>query len=192
MTQNPPGLMQAVIRWTRRLLAVAFGALAVTVLALGLGARLGPLIGLELYAIRSGSMSPAMAVGALAVVERGWQGDAKGQIVAIRQENGVVVTHRVVEVVEADGGQFLRTRGDANKNPDPTLVSATAIQGRVALSTPILGFLLGMLGMPIGVVSILSTAAAFIVAIWLLEDLEVPVETDFSGVVTTGAHTRPT
>jgi hypothetical protein len=40
------------------------------------------------------------------------------------------------------------------------------------LSLPLIGFLLAMLGMPIGLVAILSVAATLITAIWLLEELE--------------------
>jgi hypothetical protein len=44
--------------------------------------------------------------------------------------------------------------------------------GRVDVSLPLLGFLLAMLGMPIGVVAIISVAGTLLTAIWLLEELE--------------------
>jgi signal peptidase len=84
----------------------------------------------------------------------------------------VVVTHRVVEVINGETGRYFRTQGDANENPDPSLVPASAAIGPVQTSLPLLGFLLAMLGMPIGLVAILSVAATLITAIWLLEELE--------------------
>jgi signal peptidase I len=161
-----------VVRWSRRILSAAFVALAVTVLAVGLGARIGPALGFEVFAIRSGSMAPAIPVGALAIVERRADSPHTGESVAFRVANGVVVTHRVVQVVPMDAGVFLRTKGDANRTADPNLVPAAAVIGPVSQSIPLLGYLLGMLGMPIGLVSILSLAATLIAAIWLLEDVE--------------------
>jgi signal peptidase len=160
------------VRWTRSLVSLVFVAFAVTVLAVGLGARLGPAIGYEVYSIRSGSMTPAMPIGALALVSRQAELAGPGQALAYRLPSGVVVTHREVEVIDRDGAAYLRTKGDANGEADPTLVSAAAVIGPVQVSIPLLGFLLAMLGMPIGLVSIVASAATLIACIWLLEDLE--------------------
>jgi signal peptidase len=159
------------VRWTRRLAAVVFAVFAVTVLAVGLGARIGPAVGFEAYSIRSGSMAPAMPVGALAIIARGVP-PGTGEAVAYPLPNGVVVTHRVIEVIDRDEEAYLRTKGDANEEADPNLVPSASVVGRVHLSVPLLGFLLAMLGMPIGIVSILAFAGMLIAAIWLLEDLE--------------------
>lgn len=162
----------SLVRWARRLLSAAFALLAVAVLSVGLAARVGPAFGHELFSIRSGSMEPALPVGSLAIVSRQADEVAAGQAVAFRLPNGVVVTHRVTEVVRTEAGRFMRTRGDANEDPDPTLVPVSAVIGPVVASVPMLGFLLAMLGMPIGLVTILSVAATLITAIWLLEELE--------------------
>lgn len=160
------------VRWARWIFSAAFVLLAATVLALGLGARIGPALGFEAYAIRSGSMAPAIPVGALVFVERTPDPAATGQAVAFHARNGVVVTHRVLEVIRMDEGVFLRTKGDANPAPDPTLVKASTIVGQVQHSIPLLGFLLAMLGMPTGLISMLALAGTLLVSIWLLEDLE--------------------
>ena len=165
-------MIPIIVRWARRLLSVAFAVLAIAVLGVGLGARLAPAAGYEFFSIRSGSMEPALPVGSLAIVDSGAGDVAAGQAVAFRLPSGVVVTHRVVEAVTTETGSFLRTQGDANDDPDPSLVPASAVVGPVKVSLPLLGFLLAMLGMPIGLVAILSVAATLITAIWLLEELE--------------------
>ena len=164
--------MNGVVTWARRLLSAAFAILAVCVLAVGLGARLAPAAGYEFFSIRSGSMEPALPVGSLAIVARQADEIAAGQAVAFKLPSGVVVTHRVVEVVDSETGRFLRTQGDANEDPDPSLIPAAAVIGPVRTDLPLLGYLLAMLGMPIGLVAILSVAATLITAIWLLEELE--------------------
>jgi signal peptidase len=160
------------VRWARRLLSAMFALLAIAVLSVGLAARVGPAFGHELFSIRSGSMEPALPVGSLAVVSQQPDQVATGHAVAFRLPSGVVVTHRLIEVVETETGRFMRMRGDANQDPDPSLVPASAVIGPVVVSVPLLGFLLAMLGMPIGLVTILSVAATLITAIWLLEELE--------------------
>jgi len=164
--------MLGLVRWSRRMLSAAFVLLAATVLALGLGARVGPALGFEAYAIRSGSMAPSIPVGALAIVEREADPPARGAAVAFHAGNGVVVTHRVLELIRMEEGVFLRTKGDANPASDPSLVKASTIVGEVQHSIPLLGFLLAMLGMPTGLISILALAGTLLVSIWLLEDLE--------------------
>jgi signal peptidase len=183
---------QGMVRGLRRILSLAFAALAITVLAVGLAARLGPAVGYELFSIRSGSMEPALPVGSLAVVSVHAGPVEVGQAVAFRLPNGAVVTHRVVEVVEADDGRFLKTKGDANEDPDPSLVPAASVVGTVYVSLPLLGFLLAMLGLPIGVVAIISVAGTLLTAIWLLEEFEELDETeDVSGSLVAPPGIRP-
>jgi signal peptidase len=148
-----------------------FALFAIAVAGVGLAARLAPLAGAEVYAIRSGSMEPAIGIGSLVVVSAGAEPDA-GDVIAYRLPNGAVVTHRVSRVVVGEAGRFLETRGDANADPDPSLVPREAVVGEVALVVPVLGFLLALLGMPIGIVTVISIAGTLLTAIWLLEELE--------------------
>jgi signal peptidase len=148
-----------------------FALFAISVAGVGLAARLAPLAGAEVFTIRSGSMEPAIGIGSLVVVT----GDAEpatGDVIAYRLPNGAVVTHRVSRVVAGDAGRFLETRGDANPDPDPSLVPDDAVIGEVSFVVPILGFLLALLGMPIGIVTLISIAGTLLTAIWLLEELE--------------------
>lgn len=164
---------RATVRGLRILLSLLFALLAITILAVGLAARLAPLAGYELFAIRSGSMQPAIPVGSLVVIATAPEEPiAAGEAVAYRLPNGAVVTHRVVERVDAEAGSFLQTKGDANADPDPSLVPAEWVIGPARLTIPWLGFLLALLGMPIGVVTILSVAGTLVTALWLLEELE--------------------
>jgi signal peptidase len=145
---------------------------AVAVAALGAGARLGPVVGVEPFAIRSGSMEPALGIGSLAIVTRSDHTPEAGEVIAFRLPNGAVVTHRVVDVVNSEAGTYLATKGDANESPDASLVPLESVIGPVAVAVPLLGFLLVLLGTPIGVVTILSIAGTLLTAIWLLEELE--------------------
>ena len=159
-------------RVARAVCVVAFVLFALSVAAVGISARLAPAFGAEVLTIRSGSMAPALDVGSLVVVTDDGRGPDAGDVIAYRLPNGAIVTHRVVRIVEGEAGRFLETRGDANADPDPSLVAADAVIGRVAVGVPALGFLLALLGMPIGVVTLISIAGTLLTAIWLLEEIE--------------------
>jgi signal peptidase len=155
-----------------RLACIAlFASFVVAVAGVGLAARLAPMADAEIFTIRSGSMEPAIGIGSLVVVTED-VAPAKGDVIAYRLPNGAVVTHRVSRVVDGDAGRFLEARGDANPDPDPSLVPADAVIGEVSLTIPLLGFLLALLGMPIGIVTLISVAGTLLTAIWLLEELE--------------------
>lgn len=85
------------------------------------------------YVVTSGSMEPAIGVGSVVMVNDVAPGEiGQGDVITYRTgENAEPTTHRVVEVVERDGGVAYRTAGDANEEPDPELVAADQVEGRV-------------------------------------------------------------
>ena len=161
----------------RALGALWLGSLAVVVL-LALTTHLGPQFGLEVFAIRGGSMQPAIPIGA-AVISVHTAPDAirVDDIVTIRADNGVVYTHRVIEVDASEPDVWLRTKGDANSTADAAPVPVTSVVGVVDMTIPLAGYLIVMLATPAGVLSFLAYAAALLLAIWELEAAEGEAET---------------
>jgi signal peptidase len=97
--------------------------------------------------VRSGSMSPAMPAGALALVVPIAPEDVKvGNIITFKlppdptiKNPDVTVSHRVVDVQNEEGLYFV-TKGDANEEQDPFLLPAANIQGKVIFNIPRLGY----------------------------------------------------
>ncbi|WP_051275969.1 signal peptidase I [Desulfovirgula thermocuniculi] len=90
--------------------------------------------------ILSGSMEPGIKKGDIVLVRKvGGEAVKPGDIIQFRQE-GVYVTHRVVEVVSARGEKAYRTRGDANNAPDPDPVLPRQVRGRVIGVIPKVGW----------------------------------------------------
>lgn len=122
------------------------GALILIVLAVvALGASVVPrLLGMQPYAIVSGSMEPTYATGSL-VLAQPVDGSAlqAGDIAAFWQGEEVV-THRVQENVESEGE--LVTKGDANAEPDVRPVLYQNVLGQVVFSVPLVGYFLIALG----------------------------------------------
>ncbi|GAA2026205.1 signal peptidase I [Pseudokineococcus marinus] len=103
---------------------------------------LGAVLDATLVVFKTGSMSPTMPTGALAVVR---QVDALdvgvGDVVTVTREGRLPITHRVVQAdpdPAVPGGARLVLRGDANSSVDPTPYDVTRV-GRVVWALPHLG-----------------------------------------------------
>ena len=161
----------------RRILGAVWLASLALVVLMALVTNLGPHVGLEVFAVRGGSMVPAIPVGAAIVAVRTPPEEIHvGDVVTIRADNGVVFTHRVVEIDASEADVWLRTKGDANATPDAAPIPMTSIVGVVPITVPIAGYLIAMLTTVAGLLSVLAYALALLLAIWLLEESEVAVE----------------
>jgi signal peptidase I len=109
-------------------------------------AAIGPVAGWWHYeVIESGSMTPALRVGGIAVL---WPEPVSsvraGQIIAVHPpgEGNYVRIHRVIAVTNRDGQVWVRTKGDANNAADPGPVR---LDGKTAYAehyfVPYLGYL---------------------------------------------------
>ena len=129
------------------------------------------------FVLRGGSMEPAIPVGSLISLETVPASRIRANdVVTLRSDNGVVITHRVVHAVQLPDGLFFEVKGDANTASDPALVPARAVLGRVAMHLPWAGYLAAMLGTASGLISLLALLAAGLVAIWLAEEVEADIE----------------
>jgi signal peptidase len=165
--------MKTALRLTRWLLDGALAALVVTVLSLAIAANIGPGLGHQLVVIRGSSMSPAIPLGSVADVTRVQPQDLRvGDVVTIKSPGGAVYTHRIIRIATLSDGVYIETQGDAVGRPDEPVLPATQVTGRVAGSLPFLGYLVYMLSIPTGVVSLFSLALCLLMLIWLLEDFE--------------------
>ena len=158
----------------RRFLDFLLVALIVTVLLGVLLGKLVPLTGRQTIIVGGASMEPAIGLGA-AVIIRPVPPEALGigDVVTLRAgDMQAMFTHRIVEVVDRPDGRWIRTMGDANGAPDPTLVHSSAVIGRSELAIPLAGYLLALLSIPTGVLFLLGLAATLLAGAWLLESLE--------------------
>ena len=158
----------------RRLLDAILIALILVVLFGVVLAKLVPLTGRQTIIVGGESMEPAIGVGAAIIVAPVTPPELRvGDVVSLRAgEERALFTHRIVEVIDQPDGRWVRTKGDANPSADPTLVHASAIEGRVQLAIPLAGYLIALLSIPTGVLFLIGLAATILAAVWLLESLE--------------------
>jgi signal peptidase I len=92
--------------------------------------------------VYSGSMSPAIRTGAVAIVRPvAPQSLVVGDVASVALEGqGHLITHRVQAIQIVDGQTVFQTKGDANKFPDPQPFIVKHSVGKVVLDVPWIGF----------------------------------------------------
>jgi len=120
--------------------------------------------GFKVLIVRSGSMSPAIDTGDIAVIMKA---DAYGVGDIISFNNGykeeMSVTHRIVSLKSNNGKAGFETKGDANSKPDGNFVPASNVLGKVVFSVPYLGYAVQAAKQPIGFFVIIILPAAYII-----------------------------
>jgi signal peptidase len=165
----------AITSFARRALDIVLLALVLIVLSTLVVARVVPAAsGASTFVVGGGSMEPAIPLGSVVIAAPVPASElAVGDVVSLRAgADHAVFTHRVTRLVERDGGIWLQTKGDANGQPDPSLVPASDVIGRVALTLPALGYVMVLLGTLQGVAFLIALGILVLAATWLLETLE--------------------
>ena len=121
--------------------------------------------GHHLYVVLSGSMSPAFEAGSLVVVRPAEAEEiAVGDIITYREpgEGAKLTTHRVVEVEDENGLQFI-TKGDANEVVDQEPVPAENLVGKVVFAIPYAGYVADFAQSPQGLVTLVIIPGILII-----------------------------
>jgi len=163
------------IHIARRALDGLLIGLTVVVLGTILLSRVIPAVsGATTFVVRGGSMEPAIPLGSAVVVGPVSPADLRvGDVVSVRVgAEKAVFTHRITRLVPRSDGLWIQTKGDANPGPDPSIIPASDVIGRATTWVPLVGYLIALLGSPIGVALMVSTAGSLLAAAWLLESLE--------------------
>lgn len=159
------------LRRALRALSTALMVVAIAFAAALVGVRL---VGLDVYAVLSGSMEPTYHVGSVIYVRDVDPADLEpGDVITFMLDEDTVATHRVVEVVpdEEDPSVLrFRTKGDANDAVDGSLVHCNNVIGTPVFTVPYLGYLADYVQGPPGCWVALA-ACALLVMLTFLPDL---------------------
>jgi signal peptidase len=172
-------LVHAATRLARRTLDILLIGLILLVLATVVVARVVPWVtGGATFVVGGGSMEPSIPLGAIVFVTPEPAGQiAVGDVVSVRVgEQQAIFTHRVIRLAEIDGEVWLETKGDANEDPDPSIIPATAVIGEVRAGLPYAGYAVRLLSTGQGVMFLLALGVLVLAAAWLLESLELDQE----------------
>ena len=165
----------SITRLARRTLDVLLLLLIGLVIATLVIARGIPAVtGGTTFVVGGGSMEPAIPLGSAVVVAPvDATALAVGDIVSLRVgTQHAVFTHRIIRLADREGAVWLETKGDANPDPDPSLVPATAVIGRVSVSVPLAGYLVMVMSSLQGVLFLVSLGVLVLAGAWMLETVE--------------------
>jgi signal peptidase I len=129
----------------RLLRPILIGAVSVTTVALAAFAAAlvtMRILGYSAAVVMGGSMTPAIPMGSLIVIEpTAPSAVSVGDVITFTLPDRLI-THRVFAIERDDSGVRLMTKGDANDAPDPIAVRAGSAVGAVRLALPLVGYLL--------------------------------------------------
>ncbi len=106
--------------------------------------------------VLSGSMETSIHTGDLVFVKMvDTTTLKKNDVIAFRNEEDTVTTHRIIEIVFEDGKQYFKMKGDANNAEDRELVSMEDVEGLYVGRIPKAGNVLIFMQKPIGLITTL-------------------------------------
>jgi len=115
---------------------------------------------------RSGSMSPAITTGALAIAHEVPASELEvGDVVTVRTDGDTRVTHRIVSISHEGDQATVTLKGDANAAPDAQKYAVDSAP-RVWFDVPRLGYVVAWLAKPLGLV-LLGAYAMFLLMVVL-------------------------
>jgi signal peptidase len=140
-------------------------AVLVLVMLIAVFVLLAPHLGWRIDTAVSNSMAPEYKAGGLILTRAVDPTDIKvGEVITYGSPiDKKLVTHRVVEIKEYSPLLF-QTKGDANEDPDPYLVPAQNVVGRVCFYIPLIGYFTHFVRTPQGLVLLLLIPGLIIIA----------------------------
>lgn len=134
--------------WINRIITTVLAAilllLAFTVIVSKVSGQENEIFGYELKMVLSGSMEPTFLTGSIIAIKPG--GDMErfqpGDVITFKNNEGMLVTHRVVEVIRDDEKLKYKTKGDHNMSADSELVTPQQVIGQyTGFTIPNAGYL---------------------------------------------------
>lgn len=112
--------------------------------------------GYKPFIVLSGSMESEIHKGDLVVVKTIDPTKLQEEdIIAFRDQQETVTTHRIIDIVEVDGTKYFVTKGDNNDSQDQNLVSYEDVEGIYVFRIAGIGNLLNSLSSPTTIIIII-------------------------------------
>lgn len=114
------------------------------------------IFGYKPFIVLSNSMQDEFVVGDLIVVKSvNFESLKTGDVVAFRDDNNKVTTHRIVNMLEKGYATCFETKGDNNNTNDEGMVCEESVEGKYIFKIPLLGEIILFIQEPYGFIIIL-------------------------------------
>ncbi len=119
--------------------------------------KIPDIFGYKPFIVLSGSMETAIHEGDLIITKIVEPETLKvNDIIAFRDEDNTVTTHRIIDIVIEDTGEsYFITKGDSNNTQDQSLVSLDSVEGVYVMRIPGFGSIMDTLAKPTTIIIIL-------------------------------------
>lgn len=121
------------------------------------------------FIVLSGSMETEIYAGDVAVVKKIDTKDIKENDIIAFKDGNIVITHRVIEIINDNGTIKYKTKGDNNNVNDDGYVKEEQIEGLYQFKISKLGDFAVFVQTPIGIVICLSIPLAILLIIQAIE-----------------------
>lgn len=133
------------------------------------------LFGIQVFTVLSGSMEPEIKTGSLIYVKDIEPEELKsGDIITFMLSEETTATHRIIEIIPDDEDPDVirfRTKGDANDNPDASLVHCDNVIGKPIFWIPYLGYVASYIQSPPGIYVAIVAGAVLIFLVYVVDTL---------------------
>jgi len=137
------------------------------------------ILGVKPFVVLSGSMNPEIEVGDLVLVKEVDTNTLKeGDIIAYRDFNDKVTTHRIVEVKNDGTNLSFITKGDAN-NANDEEISASQVEGKYQKRFPKIGNAILFLQQPLGFAVVVLTIFIACMFMFIIQNRKLNKEIKF-------------
>jgi len=125
--------------------------------------------------VLSGSMEPQLKPGDLVVMKSSNPKKVKvNDVITYQNSSNILVTHRIVDLVNEGEKVLFQTKGDANNVEDLGLVSSEDIIGSYLFHIPKAGYIANFIKSPQGIIVILIVSGLILVSGRLKKSLAYP------------------
>ena len=136
--------------------------------------------GYKPFIVLSGSMETEIFVGDLVIVKEIDPSTLnKGDIIAFRDSDDIVTTHRIVDVVTENSQLCFKTKGDANNANDSELVYSNIVEGKYQTKVSKLGNVILFIQEPMGFAILMMSIFIVCIFIYLYQNRKINEETKF-------------
>ena len=138
------------------------------------------ILGFKPFIVLSGSMESKISVGDLIFVKEVNPNELKtGDIIAYRDTEDVVTTHRIVDIDTKDNKLCFVTKGDANNANDDRIVYSNMVEGKYQTKIAKAGSVILFIQEPIGLVVMLMSILIICLLVYSCQSKKVTKEEKF-------------
>ena len=138
------------------------------------------ILGFKPFIVLSGSMESKINVGDLVFVKEVNPSKLQvGDIIAFRDSENIVTTHRIVDIETKDNGLCFVTKGDANNANDDGIVYSNMVEGKYQTKIAKLGNAILFIQQPVGFVIMLMAISIICLLVYSCQSKKVTKEEKF-------------